>query len=329
MSWLRTSAGGSDHDGWLERAQRRAWNRARLEREAPTASLDDGGQKELATPMANTAKERKECESAGDSDDTEAPTLASLPDDALHEIGCKLLSMETRAAVRFCLTSSAMAARLQSTLVAAQARQVVWLPDWTALHSVSANGRTLTAEGEVCEDGLTLATDAGMTRSWAAGTELPSTGACAWSCRINVGGSGRMAIGVCDAAGVCAWGVEPFTGVLGRYTRDECGLVNLLCPAPPPPQYPCGVGLRMMATNLRGTTEGSVVEVSVDADSGVVGFVVDELGTARQRYGRAHVAYPRRHELRGFPRGVALRPWAMLYLHAGDQVELNGCLEEH
>ena len=136
-----------------------------------------------------------------------------------------------------------------------------------------------------------------------------------------------MLVGVCDAGGTCGWGLEPRSGTLGRCTRDGDGDVSLLRPALPPPGWPCGVGTRLMASNLRGTAEQSVVELELDAETGTLACTVDERGDAR-KHPPSHVAYPRRHELRGFPPGVALRPWAMIYLHAGDEVTLHGCLEE-
>ena len=135
-----------------------------------------------------------------------------------------------------------------------------------------------------------------------------------------------MVLGVCDQAGICGWGIEPYSGCLSRYTRDEHGHVDLLHPAPPPNGCPCGIGQRLMGGTLRETAEGSVIEMRVDADSGTVGFTVDEQGQGR-RHPPTHIGYPRRRELSGFPRGVALRPWAMLYLHVEDQVTLHGCLE--
>ena len=97
---------------------------------------------------------------------------------------------------------------------------------------MTENGRTLTAEGPTCEDGLTLlTTEDGATRSWAAGSLLPTSGTCSWLVRIERCRTGRMVIGVCDAAGVCGWGMEPCSGALVRHTRDGLGEVNLLEPA--------------------------------------------------------------------------------------------------
>ena len=82
-----------------------------------------------------------------------------------------------------------------------------------------------------------------------------------------------------------------------------------------------------MATNLQNRAEGSRVELAFDADAGTVSWTIDELGTGRL-LPRAHVAYPRPRSLSGFPSGLGMRPWAMLYLHNGDQVTLNGYVEE-
>lgn len=137
---------------------------------------------------------------------------------------------------------------------------------------------------------------------------------------------GRMAIGACDQDCSCGWGLEPYSGALRRYTRGLDGLAHLLHLAPPPPGCPCGLGLRLMASNLRGKAEGSVIKISFDADLGQLSFEVDEQGVGRQ-LPREHIGYPRARVLSGFPRGTRLRPWAMLYLHLDDQVRLDGFAE--
>lgn len=202
-----------------------------------------------------------------------------------------------------------------------------WLPAWTDWHAISTDGRSLVADGPLDEDGFTQCAPDGVTRSWALARRLPGRGVTRWSVRIERCTSGRIAIGVADAAGVCGWGFEPRSGALVRYTRDAAGAVDLLHPSKPPAECPDGVPLRLMASNLRGTAESSVVELAVDADAGSVSFTVDERGVGRQRP-PTHVAHPRTHVLRGFPAGVRLRPWAMLFLHVGDEVTLFGGVEE-
>ena len=272
-----------------------------------------------------------------------------LPDDALAAI-CECLISEHVSGVRYAMRlCRATCAQLRERLADVarhleRRRRLEWLPQWTALHRTSADGGTLLAEGAVAEDGATLvgyADDANepnldewyeehLTRSWAAGTLLPSRGVTSWSVRIDACGSaGRMVLGVCDAGGTCGWGIEPYSGALSRCTRDGRGVVHLLRPAAPPAGCPAFDGAtppRLMATNLRGTAAGSVVEIELDAERGVVAFTVDEGGDSR-KHSRSHVAYPRRHELAGFPRHVRLRPWAMLYFRAGDAVTIRGCTE--
>ena len=253
-----------------------------------------------------------------------AVNFVTLPDDTLLLVARFVLAVDLRAALRLCATSSDMHARLAEVVEASQRRMLRWLPSWTERHRIDADGRTLTAEGATAEDGQTLYVEDGVTRSWACGCLLPNTGVTRWSIRINTCTTGRIALGVCDQAGVCGWGIEPYSGALSRYTRDEHGDVHLLHPAPPPPNCPDGpVGLRLMAANLRDKAEGSVVEFSLDADRGRLGVTVDELGSA-YAYPKTHSAHPRERALDGFPCGVALRPWAMLFLHRKDSVTLRG-----
>ena len=73
--------------------------------------------------------------------------------------------------------------------------------------------------------------------------------------------AGRIVLGVCDADATCGWGLEPCSGALARHTRGPRGEVSLLHAAPPPLGFPDQHGMRLMATNLRGTAEGSVVEL--------------------------------------------------------------------
>jgi len=146
------------------------------------------------------------------------------------------------------------------------------------------------------------------------------------SCTDSRCSTGRLVLGVCDEASGCGWGLEPHSGSLSRCTRDADGMSHLLYPAPPPLGFPRAEGVRLMTANLRSTSEGSVIEFEYDADRGVLGVTVDEKGKGR-RYPRTHINHPRQRLVEGFPPGIALRPWAMLYLHAGDQVHLSGYVD--
>ena len=307
---------------WLLRARRRAWHRARLEGTASTPSLDAP-----ATPPSQSGECTTTSRAEADvkSDGESAITFEHLPDDLLYAVASVILAMETRAAVIFCTTNKRF--RSLGIIDVARERRVRWLADWTEHHDVCGDERTLIAVGPTAGDGTTLHVDeGGATRSWAVGTLLPMTGVSQWSVRIDKCFNGRMVLGACEQAGTCGWGIEPYSGVLNRYTRDEQGDVNMFGPVEAPAGCPDGQGQRLMAGTLRATAEGSVVEFELDADRGILSFIVDEGGDSR-RLSRAHAAFPKRYELRGFPPGVALRPWAMLYLHLGDQVTLSGCVE--
>ena len=255
-------------------------------------------------------------------------TLDNMADDVILAMARCVLEADTRAAMRLTATSMAMYEKLRDIRDAAQQQRMLrWLPEWTALHRIEADGRTLTAEGE--NDGETMYVSPSDTVcSWAAGNTLPSTGVSAWTIRINTSRSGRQILGVCDHAGTCGWGLEPYSGLLRRHTRAPSGEVHLFTPGPPPCGCPDGGGVRLMAANLRDPSkaEGTIIEFELDADNGTLYFTVDELGRGRE-YPKAHVSHPRARVLRGFPRGVSLRPWAMLYLHVGDQVRLSGYVE--
>ena len=323
----------------LERARRRAWLRARSEPTVVDEKKIDELQKTAPVNNQQTKAESSSSATLKPAVDESAvvTTLEELPDDILFVVARCVLSFDTRAAARLCQANKLFGDRLQEIWAMAHARRIRWLPEMTELHEIGNDDRTLIAAGPVDEDLLTLQTvdveymdgrgNTGFnsgTRSWAVGGLLPSTGRTEWTVRIDQSANGRMLLGVCEESGAFGWGLEPYDGRLHRYWRNGNGDVDLERTRPPYNGYPDGDGNRLMAGVLRGTAEASVVEISVDADAGTVGFTVDEGGTSRG-LPKSHVAHPRRYELGGFPRGVAPRPWAMLYLHLGDQVTLGGC----
>lgn len=318
--------GASDPAAWIVRARRRAWARARAdkERDAEESSVeltrDHGVDLPSSAPCASDDSVK--------SGEEISTTFEQLPDDVLFAIARAALAMETRAAVQLCISSMTLSSRLDAIVQLARARRLCWQRELSMYHRVCGDARTLIADGLTADDGTTLLVDAnGNSHSWAVGSLLPTAGTSRWSMKIERCANGRMVLGACDAAGVCGWGIEPHSGVLNRYTRDELGQVNMFSPADPPTGCPCGFGMRLMSGHCRSSAEGSVVEFSFDADAGVLGFTVDEGGNSRM-LPRAHAAYPRCYSLTGFPAGMAMRPFAMLYLRVGDQVTLSGCVEE-
>jgi hypothetical protein len=170
---------------------------------------------------------------------------------------------------------------------------------------------TLQRDGpRVVQHGLTLFGLTFSTDTWSCGDTLPTVGRSAFRVRVDLSGiderwRGReeclLYIGVCDAAGRCAWGLRPSDGRLRRWSRLPNGRVG---GAPTPPGYPNGHLLQVVrdeqghAMGLEGAVHQAVVEVVVDAEQGALYFGWN---------GRAP-----RLALGGFPVGAAMRPWARM-----------------
>jgi len=130
---------------------------------------------------------------------------------------------------------------------------------------------------------------------------------------------GRLAIGVCDGASRCAWGLQLATGRLHRVSRDACGSYDICAPAPEgyPDDGTCSPSFAVfpgtkVAFCHEDDAQGGLVEVLVDHDAGVLGYRING--------GMPFVA------IRGFRRGAALRPWAQLNWEE-ECVQLTGPLQ--
>ena len=182
--------------------------------------------------------------------------------------------------------------------------EIRWLPELTARHTVSDDGRTLTR----------LSAGRTPAGAWASGPLLPTAGASSWCIRIHKSLSGAMVLGVQDAAGRWAWGLNPGAGTLWRHSRDANGFIGTVMP-PEGSGWPDRNGTHVLKdadgnpTNLCGKAEGAVIEVCVDHDGGSLSFRVDR--------GPLHPAV-----LSGFPPAASLRPWARLYHGVHDRVTL-------
>lgn len=332
------SQGDPDDSDWLHRALRHArWRTLDARFAGPLEAPAEAVAPAATTTTDANGDDASAADAAADDDEEAAASAAtweSLPDDLLEIVVRYILAIDTRAAIRFCSASATLWRRLWEVRQhACQERMLRWLPEQTVAHVIDAEGRTVTADGD--SDGDTFyIDDDGRRHSWAAGTLLPAVGVTEWSILINECKGGRMVLGVCDEDGRCGWGIEPYSGLLRRYTRDKDGRTHLRLSsadaslAPPPPGCPDGEGLRLMTANLRGKAAGSVVEFRLDADAGALSFTVDELGCARERK-PTDALYPRPRVLSGFRPHARLRPWCLLYLHVGDQVRLSGFVEGH
>ena len=93
-----------------------------------------------------------------------------------------------------------------------EARRLRWLPELTAEHEISDDGRTLTCTRSAGSDDLL---------PWVSGGLLPNQGKSAWKVRVlrslRNDGNG-MFVGVCDATSCWAWGLFLFSGRLRRVT---------------------------------------------------------------------------------------------------------------
>ena len=124
-----------------------------------------------------------------------------------------------------------------------------------------------------------------------------------------------MYIGVCDEAARYAWGLLPAQGHLRRWSRDLDGRVR---GRPRPASYPDGHCRQVMfdamgrPSDLHGKATGVTIQVIVDADAGTLAY----------RIGRG----PELPALSGFPRGVALRPWARVLVP--DRLSIRPCVDE-
>ena len=231
--------------------------------------------------------------------------LLDLPEELLLECVRIMLLNDVPSVLRLCQTSRYIRKLLSAPRRDAEARRLRWEQELTVEHDIDeSDGRTLTRRFH------------NVATPWAACRALPTAGGTsAWTVRLDVQKEnlGHMAIGVCDLAGLCAWGLSPSNGRLWRRSRDADG--KYLNNVPPPAGWPCGQRLQVMVdeagkpANLEGRADGATIEVIVDHDEGSLSYRVDG--------GKVLTA------LRGFPKGAALRPFAML-ASLNDSVTLGG-----
>ena len=239
--------------------------------------------------------------------------LLTLPEELTLEITYRCASV--RDGARLTQACSALHAQQAAHWISSMSRilRLEWDPAFTKQHTIS-NERTL----------LRYYSHGGT--PWAAGKAvLPTSGKSSWQMRIDQShdNDGRMTLGVCDEAARCGWGLQCAIGMLQRVSRDEAGESDPF--APPPPFFPDVEGMSTLKlfpgkelihttgqpATLQGIANGSVVEVIVDHDLGVLSYRLND--------------NPVVEALRGFPPGARLRPWAHLNWEE-DQVTLVGPL---
>ena len=241
--------------------------------------------------------------------------LALLPDELILEIAKHTLALDLPACLRLrqcCKTlrevvDAPQAGGGRSVRAEAEARRLRWEE---AVHNeISANGLVLTSVYDP---------DSILILPWAHGPLLPVTGKSSWAIKVE---QGHAFIGVCDAAGLNAWGlIYHVCGHLYRCQRDANGRPVLPYFPSPPDGWPDGDRTQVMKdeagnpTSLAGRATGAVIEVLIDHDNGVLNYRVN--------------GGPVLEALKGFPKGAAgqLRPWVQLlegfgFLHFSDTGE--------
>jgi len=120
-----------------------------------------------------------------------------------------------------------------------------------------------------------------------------------------------MCIGVCDSAGVTAYGFAPYCGRLSSLTRAAPGKAVEGNSCPPAEHEGCTFTRELMAEglNLKGRATGAVLEFIVDADAGSVALRIN--------------AGPPVIAISGLPHGVRLRPFVRLF-ERPDRVTMSG-----
>ena len=229
-----------------------------------------------------------------------AAQFMALPNELLLDVGRHVLSVDLPAALSLRQTCRRLCTSLDLMRAEAETWRLRWEADATTGHAISNDGRTLTS---MC----------GPDHPWAAGTVLPTAGHSCWKIHVDTanGEDGGIFVGICDGAGLNAWGVELNEGTLFRVSRNDSGRPVIRVP---PPGWPNGHGMPVVR-NARGSPRrlqkplaGVIVEVHVDHLSGVLRFRIN--------------GGPLVDALRGFPRGAELRPWVSLYLSVDDRVTL-------
>ena len=213
-----------------------------------------------------------------------------LPHELLSIAARHLLATNLPALMCFCAASKALNGKLADQRETAAARRVRWVKEMNRCHRISNEDRT-----------LTLAIGG---NPWACGVLLPVEGCYSLSMRVERGQNGNMAVGVCNASCLTAWGLDLSTGKMSSYTMAQ--------------GWNAGSEVQVMfkaagtrPTSLQGRAKGKVIQIVVDCGEGSLAFGVNG-------------EPPRRVPDFTFPPDTGLRPWARLYGYTGDQLSMRG-----
>ena len=269
--------------------------------------------------MAHEQEATEAC-SVLDVSDEQEPTqavcsLLDLSNELMELVGCAVLVNSPRDALRLYQTCRNVCQSLGRMKALVEARRLRWLPELTAEHEISDDGRTLTCTRSAGSDDLL---------PWVSGGLLPNQGKSAWKVRVlrslRNDGNG-MFVGVCDATSCWAWGLFLFSGRLRRVTRDANGKIDL--GAQPPDGLPNGNYQQIIKNpdgrpgHLKGRATGALIEVSVDHDAGTLCYRIGGGPSLLALPPPDRPPHLSRMEPRVFPQGAALRPYAACY-YAGD-----------
>ena len=259
------------------------------------------------------------------------------------QMGCAVISNSARDAVRLCQVCQTLRVKFEGLKALAEARRLRWLPNMSAEHLISQDGRSLTCTRSPGSDDIL---------PWVTGGLLPVQGRSAWTIRVLCAtntslppasisrsashlnpltfflharqvvrslrndGNG-MWIGVCDATARCAWGLFLHSGRLRCVCRDAHGKIDF--EASPIPGFPKVNYRQVIPRSKGGSTTGALVEVLLDHDAGTLSYCINggpRLVALSPLDENSH-ASTTRSPPPVFPSGAALRPYAACY-YPGD-----------
>lgn len=263
--------------------------------------------------------------------------LLELPDDLQMRIARALNVVSSAAVLRFACACHELKVRLVSVLQDVSARRLRWEKNLSCKMKIGADGRSVSCTSRDAVNG------------WIAGAILPTFGRFSFSVHVNhttnVWG-GSLIIGVCNVENNHSWGLSLNKGMLIRELKQDGLVTNAVWlnepgipdqHIPPPPGFPDGANTQLMFDSSGAPFRnrswlmppdqpeadrqrvnhggGALIEIIVDPTNGTLQFRV----TSPHFPSSGQLLAP---VLRGFPGGVALRPWARAMSH-GDSITIS------
>ena len=237
--------------------------------------------------------------------DAQPVRLTQLPEELITAIAKHVLALELPACLHLRQSSKELrevidmvpAAGERSVRAQVEARRLHWEE---AVHCTISSGGMLVVRS--CE------TDGGNHLSTAHGPLLPVAGTSSWAIKVESSyrRAGDMRFGVCDRAGLNAWGLGLNSGMLCRFQLDANGAEVYPRGLSSPEYWPDGHCTQIVKDDVEAPlilcrkVVGAVMEVHIDHDHGVLSYRVNG-GVLLEA-------------LKGFPKGTAgqLRPFAQL-----------------